>query len=177
MNVDVVQLPRVLLKLRIGFENHVILIELRVQRVNLPLSESVIQRVVDGRRRYAEARRSGAVDDQRLRDAAQLLVGHHVGEFRKPRQLRDEIVHHGVQLRLIRIFKRVLVFGTAHPVVNGKVLHRLHIELDPRYLCEFRSQPVDHLRRADLALIERLEIDLNAAAIERRVGAVRADER
>ena len=40
-----------------------------------------------------------------------------------------------------------------------------------------RLQAPDHVAGADFAVRERLQIDLHAAAVERRVGAVDADER
>jgi hypothetical protein len=47
----------------------------------------------------------------------------------------------------------------------------------PEIFAEVRLQPPDHVARADLPLRERLQIDLHAAAVQRRVGAVDADER
>ena len=55
LDVDIVQLLRVELELRVGFQNHVILIQLRVQGVDLALPEGVVERVVDGGGRDAEA--------------------------------------------------------------------------------------------------------------------------
>ena len=49
------QLLRIELKFRVRLQNHVILIQLRVERVDLSLSEGVIERVVDGLRSDAEA--------------------------------------------------------------------------------------------------------------------------
>ena len=52
-----VQLVGVQLKLRLALENNVVLIHLRVHRVDLPLAEGVIQSVIDGRRRDAQVAR------------------------------------------------------------------------------------------------------------------------
>ena len=52
-----VQLVRIVLKLRLALQNHVVLIHLRVHRVDLPLAEGVVQSVIDGRRRDAQVAR------------------------------------------------------------------------------------------------------------------------
>ena len=49
--------------------------------------------------------------------------------------------------------------------------------LIPWHLRQLRAQPVDHLRGGNLALVERLQIDLDAAAVQRGVRPIRADER
>ena len=57
-------LPGSCLELRLRFQNHVVLVELRVHRVDLALAEGVVERVVDGRRRDAQPRCGDAVDRQ-----------------------------------------------------------------------------------------------------------------
>ena len=47
----------------------------------------------------------------------------------------------------------------------------------PATFGQLRLQPADHVGGADLALLQRLQVDQNAAAVQRRVGAVDADER
>jgi len=47
LNIEALQSVRIHLKPWIGFQNHVVLVELRVHRIDLALSESVIQGVVD----------------------------------------------------------------------------------------------------------------------------------
>ena len=48
LDIDIVQLLRIELELRVRLQNHVILIQLRVERVDLALPERVVERVVDG---------------------------------------------------------------------------------------------------------------------------------
>jgi hypothetical protein len=52
----------VLLEIRIGFQHHVILVQLRVHGVDQALAESVVERAVDGVRSDAKPRRGGAID-------------------------------------------------------------------------------------------------------------------
>src|SRR5262249_50625744 len=61
LNVDLVQHARVPLKLGQRFEYHVVLIQLRVHRVDLALAECVIEGVGDRGGRYTEARRGDAI--------------------------------------------------------------------------------------------------------------------
>ena len=46
---------RIKLKLRLRFKDHVVLVDLRIHRVDLALPESVVQRIVDGGRRDSQA--------------------------------------------------------------------------------------------------------------------------
>ena len=78
---------RILLELRIRLQNHVILIQLRVESIDLPLTESIVECVVDGFRGNPETGSRGAIDRHRRREAAQLLIRHHVGQLRQLLQL------------------------------------------------------------------------------------------
>ena len=57
-----VQLVGIQLKLRLTLENHMVLIHLRIHRVNLALAESVVQSVIDGRWRDTQSRGGDPVD-------------------------------------------------------------------------------------------------------------------
>ena len=65
MDVKTVQIVGVRLKLRFTFEYNVVLIHLRIHGADLPLTEGVIQGVIDGRRRDSQSRGGDAVDHQR----------------------------------------------------------------------------------------------------------------
>src|SRR6266850_1466094 len=77
----------------------------------------------------------------------------------------------------INIFQAVLKLGAAHTIFDGQILNGLEEERNSIDLCEFRLEAADDIRSADIALGERLQIDLDAAAVERCVRAVDADER
>ena len=81
MNIDMLQDIRIVLELRQRFQDHVILIELGVHRIDLALSKGVVQRVVDGGRSDAKPRRSDAIDDQRNCKPSGLLVGGYILKF------------------------------------------------------------------------------------------------
>ena len=77
----------------------------------------------------------------------------------------------------IRVFHRVLELSAAHAVFHRQVLHRLHVKRDAFDLRHLRLQPADNVRGACGAFVARFEVDLDAAAVGRQVGAVHADER
>ena len=54
LDIEMIELIGVELKLRLAFKDHVILIHLRIHRIDLALSKGVIQSVVDGRRSDTE---------------------------------------------------------------------------------------------------------------------------
>ena len=119
-----------MLELRLRLQDHVVLVELRVHGVDLALAESVVERVVDGRRRDSQPRGGDAVDGQRHRQSAGLLVGGHVFQQGRLLQLVDQPVRPQVQFGGIGVFERVLVLRAADAVIDGDVLHRLHVQLD-----------------------------------------------
>ena len=76
-----IQLVRVQLKLRLTFQNNMVLIDLRIHRADLPLTESVIQGVIDGRRRDAKSRGGNPVNHERYGQPACLLIGGDIFQF------------------------------------------------------------------------------------------------
>ena len=95
------------------------------------------------------------------------------GSFLQPRQHLRRV---GVQLVGVGVFEGVLELRAADAVFHGEILHRLHEQRDAGDLGQLRLQAANHIAGADLALVERLEVDQNAAAVERGVGAIDADE-
>ena len=77
----------------------------------------------------------------------------------------------------ILIFQRELILGGADRGVDRQVLHRLHVERNAGDVGGLPLQAADDLAGARFALRVRLEIDQEAAGVERDVGAVDADER
>src|ERR1700723_42989 len=104
-----IQLVWIQLKLRLTLQNHVILIDLRIHRTDLPLTESVIERVVDGRGRDAKSRSGNAVDHPRNRQPSHLLVGGDIFQFWQLLQPAYETVGPVVQFIRVWVFERVLV--------------------------------------------------------------------
>ena len=66
--------------------------------------------------------------------------------------------------------------GAAHTIFDGQILNGLEEERNSIDFCKFWLQAADYIRSADLTLRERLQIDLDAATVERGVRAVDTDE-
>ena len=172
------QSGRILLKLRQDFQHHVILIQLCEQGRDLALAESIVERVVDHLGRDAQPGSGIAIDDQR-----RLQTRCSAGRWRRravPAASCSFSTNCGAQM--LNSFasgssKRVLILRAADAIFDGQVLHRLHVQRDALDLGQLRLQAADHVTGADLALLQRLQIDLNAPAVQRGVGAINADER
>jgi hypothetical protein len=108
------------------------------------------------------------------------LVRHNdlIPQFRQLLHPPDQARTPQVQQPLVGRVERVLILRPADPVFDRQVLYRLEEELDARHLLQPGPQPPDdvHGGRAR-AVLERLQRDLDTAAVHRRVDAVGADER
>jgi hypothetical protein len=82
----------------------------------------------------------------------------------------------GGQFGLIGIFEGVLKLRAADAVFDSEVLKRLQEELNALDTSEARLHAANHFSRGDFADFERLEVDLDAAGVESRVGSVDANK-
>ena len=108
--------------------------------------------------------------------AAVLLIAGDVAQFGSACSLSR---NRGTQIASsfgVGVFQTVLKLRAADAILHRQILHRLHEERDALHLGQFGLQAADDVAGADLAVFERLQVDLNASAVERRVGAVDADE-
>ena len=165
------------MELRRDLQHHVVLVELGEHGRDLALPERVVQRVVDHRGRDPEARGSIAIDDQMRTESLVLLVGCHVAQRGQGLQPVQQLRGPGTQLGGIRILEAVLILRAAHAILDGQILHRLEIERDAFDLRELGLQAIDDRGNARIALVERFEIDENAAVVGRGIGAIDTDER
>ena len=92
-HVKILQRVGVLAELRRDLEDDVVLVELGEHDGDQALSEGVVEGVVDGRGRQAEARGGVAIDDQVFLEGVILLVGGDVAQLRQLLQLGDEPRH------------------------------------------------------------------------------------
>ena len=176
--LDVEVVERVGGALEVGRDLHddVVLVLLREDGGDLALREGVVEHVVDGRRRDAEARGGVAVDDERGAEAVDLLVAGDVGDDAvESFELVDELVGDLRELDGIGVFDGVLVLRARDAVFDGEVLRGLQEGLDAGDLVELALQALDDLLRGVLAVVAVLEVDLDAAGVERGVGVVDAD--
>ncbi len=168
---------RRLLEARGDLQDDVVLVQLREHRRDLALREGVVQRVVDVLRGDAEARRRVAVDDKLRLQAFDLLVAGDVGQDGQGLELVDHTRGpHGEFVR-VGVFDRVLVLRAGDAVFDREILQRLKVGLDAFDLREPRLQALNDLHGGVGALFAVLQIDLDAAAVQRGVRAVDADKR
>src|SRR5467141_466874 len=175
--VNVFQRIGILLELRIDFHDHVILVELGKNCGDLALAKGIVERIVNVGRKNAEARGGVAIDRERSEQALVQLVAGDVAEFGERFQFVDEARSPVSELLGINVFEAVLELRAANAVFNGQVLDRLEEERDTVDFGKFGLKAADNIGGVDIALGERLEIDLDAATIQRGIRAVDADER
>ncbi len=105
-----------------------------------------------------------------------LPVAADVGELRQRFQFSDQLRHPGAE-RVQRVgLQGELVLRAADRGVDGQILHRLQVELHAGHFARRLLQALNDGLDAVVALIQRLKVDLQTRAVERRVGAVDADE-
>src|SRR5713226_5820273 len=175
--IDIFQRIRILLKLRIDFQDNVILIELGKNGGDLALAKGIVKGVVNVGEKNAEARGGIAVDGERSEKTLVQLVAGDVAKFGERFQFVDEARSPVSELLGVNIFEAVLELRAADAIFDSQILHRLEEERDAIDLGESGLKTADDIRGVDFALRERLEIDLDAAAVQRGVCAVDADER
>ncbi len=132
---------------RIDLQNHVILVQLREQRGDLPLAEGIVQRIVEILRGEPQAGSRGSIEFQRGLTTVVLLVAGDILEFRKLPQPVDEAVRVGREFGRIGVLHAVLVFGAAHDVFHRDVLNRLHVQIDSLDIADRGLQFANDLRR------------------------------
>ena len=103
-----------------------------------------------------------------------MLVRRHVRQHRTLTQLVDQPVRPHGQLIRVRVFERVLVLRATHAIFHREVLQGLQKTLNPVDLRDFRLQPPDHIAGAGGTLLAIAQVDLDAAAVQRHIGAVHA---
>jgi len=81
------------LELGLHLQHDAILVGLGEDRRHQPLPERVVERVVHGRGRNAEAARGGAVDVDEYLQATVLQIGRHVGELGQLAQAIEDPGH------------------------------------------------------------------------------------
>ena len=174
--VDLLQGLRALAEVGLHLQHHPVLVELGEDGRDLALAEGVVERVVDHLGRDAESGGGGAIDAHGGLETLILLVARHVAELGQCAEALHEPGRPGGELDEIRILQAVLVLRPAHAIFHGQVLDGLEIERDPADLGKGGAQAVDHRAHAHPPLVEGLQGDEHASAVERDVGAVDADE-
>jgi hypothetical protein len=145
LDVELVERVRIGLQPGRDLQDHVVTVELREVLRHLPLSEGVVERLVDQRRLYAEARGLVAVDDQRQRRAAVLLVGSGVAQQWQLLHLLEKLRRPLVELLEAGVLEGVLILCASLSPAHADVLPRLHKQRAAADLRKLRAQPRNDL--------------------------------
>src|SRR5262245_30220060 len=175
-HVKIGEVMRILLKTGLGLENDMVLVQLSKYRGHLALAEGIVKRVVERLRRNAKPGRGLAIDNQTRLQSLVLLVAGHVAQDGQRLQPFDKARHPHAEFPRVGVFKAVLKLGPAHTVFYREILYRLHEERDAFDLRKLGLEPANHVAGAGPAYLDRLQIDLDPAAIERRVRTVDPNE-
>ena len=162
---------------RIDVEDDAVLVALGEDGRDDALAVGVVERVVDDGGSDAEARGVGAVEIDDHRAAVRLQIARHIDDRGNLLQALQHLRRPGLQRRQILVLEGELILGRADGGVDGQVLHRLHEQRYARNVRGFLLDPPNDLARRRRALRMRLEVDEEAARVERDVRAVDADER
>ena len=114
-----------------------ILVELREDGGDLALAESVVQRVVNVRRKNAKAGGGVAVDGERGEQALVQLVAGDVANVGERAEFGDETGCPIGELFGVHVFEAVLKLGAADAVFDGEILNGLHEERNAVHLGKF----------------------------------------
>ena len=77
----------------------------------------------------------------------------------------------------ICVFNRVLELGAADTILDGQILHRLHVERDALDFLDLGLEAANDTGSISVACISWLQVDLDASTVGRRIGAVDSNER
>ena len=160
--------------LGVVLQHDAILVRLGVDGGDQALPEGVIQGVVHVRHGNAETAGGIAVDVHVRRQAFVLPVAADVGELRQGVKLIHQLRHPGAEVIQRGGLQRELVLRAADLGIDGQILNRLQVKLNARHARDGVLQPLNDGVDAIVALIQRLKVDLQTRAVERRVGAVDA---
>src|SRR3954468_19188960 len=143
-----------------------VLIRLRVERVDQALTVRIIEGIVDSGRGNAEAGRGRAIDIQVQCTSAGLLIGGDVFQVGQLLQLRDELIAPLIQFVEDGVFQRVLVLGSGYAIVDSDVLNRLHVEVNAGDIRQLGLEAADHVGRAHVPFFNGNQVDVDAPAVQ-----------
>ena len=156
-------------------QHHAILVRLGVDGGDQTLTEGVVQSVIHVRHGDAQTAGGVAVDVHVRRQPFVLPVAADVGELRQGFEFIHQLRHPGAERVQRGGLQRELVLRAADLGIDGQILNRLQVKLNARHAGDGALQPLNDGVDAIVALIQRLKVDLQTRAVERRVGAVHAD--
>src|SRR2546430_7214681 len=168
-NVQFFEIRWISLEPRIDLEDHPILITLGVNGRNLPLRESIIERVVDILDLHAEPGSCSPVDDDLGLQTALLTVGRDVDQIRHITNSLEDVWHPALQFVKIGTPQSELVLRLALAGADPKILSRDHENPNAGQVFESTTQAIDDADRSDLAFGKRFQPDVDSPLMSRRI--------
>ncbi|MNE70317.1 hypothetical protein D3C80_1661020 [compost metagenome] len=129
----------------VEFENHVVLVDLGLELVDLALTEGVVERFVDVAGGQPKACGRRPVDGDVGDAAAQLQVVGQVAECRDAPQFFRQALGPQIQRRAVVALEHVLVLGPAGTGAQVDVLPGAQVQHDTRDGHQLWPNPVDEL--------------------------------
>ncbi len=162
---------------RIVLQHHPVLIGLGVDGGDQALAEGVVQRVVHIR--HGDPQTAGAVtiDVDVRRQPFVLPVAADIRELRQLLKFIHQLRYPSAEGVQAGGLQGELILGAAHRGVDGQILRGLQIQRHTRDFCHRMLESFDDLVNPIVAIVQRLEVDLQAGAVQRRVGTIDADKR
>ena len=174
-DVEGVQRLGVLPELRCHFHHDAILIETRVHRRDLALTERVVQRLINRASADTQPRGRVPVDDDAGLQSAVLLVAVDVGDDRLALQACQQAGCPAVQCIEVVSLQRVLILSVGTTSADTDVLSGLKDHGGSRIVGKLRPDARDHLIGRDLTLRERLQCNEQARLVAGRAAAREGD--
>ncbi|MNK87908.1 hypothetical protein D3C87_1078550 [compost metagenome] len=150
--VEIVEAFGLAALLGVQLQNHVVLVDLGLEFIDLPLPESIVQRLVDIAGGQAETGGGAAVDADVSDAAAQLQVVGNIAERRVAAQFFRQALGPGAEGRTVVALEHVLVLGAARAGAEVDVLPCTQVQDDSRDFHQLRANPVDELAGRDIAV-------------------------
>ncbi len=176
-HMDILNGRRAQAEARGHLQHHLVLVGLGENGGNKALAQGVVQGVVYIR--HADAQPSGrvAVDVQPGHAPRLLKVAGHMLQFGPLGQGPHHARRPELQLFAAQGFHAELILGARNAVLNGQILHGLHVQGQPRQMRGPRHEPLGNGRGAGVTLGKRLELHSEARSAHTLVDAVHAHEK
>ena len=174
LHIELGQIGRIDAKLRLHFQNDLVVVRGHVDGAHLPRAVSVEKLVADLVGGHAIDRGLLAVDLDRELRILDVEIG---GDVLQSIDLGDAVAHHRrrvVERVRIAALQRVLILALRRTSADVQVLDALEKGLKTRHLQRLLPEPRHHHGRG-LTLLLRLQTDEQASVVRRRIGPAGPD--
>ena len=169
--VEVIEAFGLAALLRVDFQNHVVLVGLGLELIDLALTEGVVQCFIDIGGGQAKARRRITVNADMGDAAPQLQVVGQISKGRIGAQFFGQALGPGGERRTIVALEHILILTTTGARAEVDILAGTQVQHDARHLGQLRANAVDKFAGRHVALAAVLEGNPEAAVGDGLVAA------